>query len=133
MNPRLNPVYRTLYWTYGLVPIIAGLDKFTGLLADWQSYLSPSLIALSPLEPPTLMAVIGVIEIAAGVLLLWRPRLGAWIVAGWLLLIALQLVVAGIFDVAVRDLVMATGAFALARLAEVRDHEVLPAAAEAVP
>jgi uncharacterized membrane protein YphA (DoxX/SURF4 family) len=130
MDPRLDKVYWTLRLTYGLVPVVAGLDKFLGLLADWDAYLSPAFAAVLPFEASTLMALVGIIEIAAGlVVLAWKPRLGAWIVAVWLLLIAVNLVLGGFYDVAVRDVVMAIGAGALARLAEV--HEEQPAAAPA--
>ncbi len=105
--------YRMLYWTYGLVPIVAGLDKFTNLLVDWTSYVSPLTVGLLPMEAGTFMMIVGVIEIAAGIIVLARPRLGSAIVAAWLVLIALNLLLAGRFDIAVRDLVMAVGALAL--------------------
>jgi hypothetical protein len=70
------------------------------------------------------MKVVGVVEVAAGALVLSRfTRLGAWVVCAWLVAIALQLATSGRFlDVAVRDLVMASGAFALARLSEARER-----------
>jgi hypothetical protein len=105
--------YRMLYWTYGLVPIVAGLDKFTDLLVDWTSYVSPLTAGLLPMEAGTFMMIVGVIEIAAGIIVLAKPRLGSSIVAAWLVLIALNLLLAGRFDIAVRDLVMAVGALAL--------------------
>jgi hypothetical protein len=110
-------VLQVLKYTYGLVPIVAGLDKFANLLTQWKDYLSPSLTHLLPFSASTFMAIVGVIEIAAGVLVLLRPRIGAYVVMAWLVLIALTLVFGGRLDVAVRDLVMAVGAFALAQLA----------------
>jgi hypothetical protein len=66
------------------------------------------------------MKVVGVIEIAAGIIVLLRPLVGAYIVMGWLVLIALQLIAGGhYFDVAVRDLVMAIGAYTLAGLTRI--------------
>jgi uncharacterized membrane protein YphA (DoxX/SURF4 family) len=124
MDPRLDKTYWMLRLTYGLVPVVAGLDKFVGLLADWEAYLSPAIADMLPVDPSTWMAIVGVIEIVAGlVVLAWKPRLGAWVVAAWLLLIAVNLVIAGFYDIAVRDVVMAIGAVALARLAEVRDEQ----------
>jgi len=129
MDPRVANTFRTLHLTYGLVPIVAGLDKFTNLLADWPGYLSPALGQLLPFSPQAFLYVVGVVEIAAGVLTLFKPRIGAWVVGAWLLAIALNLVLLGRFDIAVRDVVMAIGAWALAQLSAVRAAELEPATA----
>jgi hypothetical protein len=122
-------VYQPLRWTYGLVPLLAGLDKFIGLLADWEAYIAPAIQSLLPVSPGAFMAVVGVIEIAVGVMVLTRwTRLGAYLAMGWLIVIALNLVIAGFLDVAVRDLAMAVGAYTLARLAEARGEVAVPAA-----
>lgn len=111
--------YRILKATYGVVPIVAGLDKFTEWLVDWSAYLNPWVAAALPFSAETFMGVVGVIEIFAGLVVLSRwTRWGAWIVAAWLASIALNLVIAGHYDIAVRDLVMAIGAYRLARAAE---------------
>jgi uncharacterized membrane protein YphA (DoxX/SURF4 family) len=111
---------KILQYTYGLVPIVAGLDKFTNLLTNWENYLSAPVANILPFSAGTFMVIVGIIEIAAGVLVLLRPRIGAYVVMTWLIAIALTLVVGGkYFDVAVRDLVMAVGAFVLAKLSGV--------------
>ena len=111
---------KILKYTYGLVPIIAGLDKFTNLLTNWEDYLSEPVLSILPFSAGTFMVIVGIIEIAAGVLVLLRPRIGAYVVMAWLIAIALTLVLGGkYFDVAVRDLVMAVGAFVLAKLSGV--------------
>lgn len=116
-----DSIYQPLRWAYGLVPLLAGLDKFFNLLADWQAYLSPAVTSVLPVDPALFMGAIGVVEIAVGVLVLTKwTRLGAYLAMGWLVLIAVNLLLAGVFDVAVRDLVMAIGAYTLARLAEAR-------------
>lgn len=122
MQPRdLDVPWWTLRLTYGLVPIVAGADKFLGLLTDWTAYLAPPIADVLPVSPTTFLHVVGVIEILAGLLVLSRwTRLGAYVVGAWLVGIALNLVIAGVYDVAVRDLVMATGAWTLARLTELR-------------
>jgi uncharacterized membrane protein YphA (DoxX/SURF4 family) len=121
--PNLESLYRPLWLTYGLVPLLAGLDKFMNLLADWPSYLSPTVAGLLPVSPETFMHLVGIIEVAVGLLVLTRwTRLGAWIAAAWLVLIAVNLVTLGHFDIAVRDLAMAVGAITLARLAELRQE-----------
>jgi uncharacterized membrane protein YphA (DoxX/SURF4 family) len=120
-NPSLDSLYRPLWLTYGLVPLLAGLDKFFNLLTDWPKYLSPMVAGLLPVSPQTFMYAVGIIEIVVGLLVLTRwTRLGAWIAAAWLVLIAVNLVTLGLFDIAVRDLAMAVGAYTLARLAELR-------------
>jgi uncharacterized membrane protein YphA (DoxX/SURF4 family) len=110
-------VQRVLKYTYGLVPIVAGLDKFTNLLTDWKNYLNLSMLDMLPFSAGAFMSIVGIIEIAAGILVLIRPRTGGVVVMAWLIAIALTLIFSGhYFDLAVRDLVMATGAWSLATL-----------------
>jgi uncharacterized membrane protein YphA (DoxX/SURF4 family) len=125
MDSRLNSAFWTLRIAFGLTAFLAGLDKYFNLLTNWEKYVSP----LSPLPAATLMHIVGVIEIVAGlVVLAGFTRLGGYVVAVWLTLIALSLLTTGqYFDVAVRDLVMACGAFVLARLSEVRATNESPA------
>ncbi len=113
--------------TYGILPIVAGADKFTNLLCHWADYLAPGLRALSPFSPDTSMMVIGVIEIIAGILVLSITRVGAYVVAAWLLAIACTLIFSGTYlDVAVRDIVMAIGAYILARLTGIVETKEAP-------
>jgi len=124
MDTRLASAFWTLRIAFGLTAFLAGLDKFLNLLTNWEQYASPLVLSVIPLSAGTLMRVAGVIEIAAGIaILVGVTRLGGYVVAAWLTLIALTLVTTGrYFDVAVRDLVMACGAFVLARLSEVRGY-----------
>src|SRR5215831_12909439 len=105
---------------FGVVPFLAGLDKFFNLLADWPRYLSPAAEAILPVSAQTFMHFAGVVEMAVGVAILTRwTVIGSYVAAVWLVAIALNLVASGHFlDVAVRDLVMATAAYTLARLTE---------------
>ncbi|MES2419319.1 MAG: hypothetical protein V4541_14125 [Bacteroidota bacterium] len=119
LNQSIKPTFNLLKLTFGLVPIVAGLDKFTNLLTNWEQYLNPNLGELLPFSAATFMMIVGVIEILAGVIVLLKPKIGGLIVSAWLTLIALTLLASGHFlDVAVRDLVMAIGAFSLARIAK---------------
>lgn len=119
MNTNVQLVKNVLKYTFGLVPIVAGLDKFTNILTEWSQYIPRGLAKMLPLEPSTFMMMVGVIEIAAGILVLIRTKAGAYVVAAWLTAIALTLLFSGNYtDVAVRDLVMAIGAFSLAKLSE---------------
>ncbi len=113
----LDGTRRLLKVVYGLVPIVAGLDKFANVLTDWTALLPGAIASALPVEPTVFMYVVGVVEIVAGVVVLSRyTEEGAYVVAAWLTLVAVTQVVAGNFDVAVRDLVMAVGAVALAQL-----------------
>jgi uncharacterized membrane protein YphA (DoxX/SURF4 family) len=109
--------------TYGIVPIVAGADKFFNLITHWQIYYNPTIINMLPISITQFSYVVGTIEIVAGLLVLSAfTRYGAYIVAAWLTLIALNLVMMGqFFDIAVRDLVMAVGAIALAQLTEIQE------------
>lgn len=121
MDKRLERTWWFLKVTFGVVPVVAGLDKFTNLLADWPAYLSPMVANLVPAAG--FMKAVGVVEIVAGVLVLTKlTRYASLIVAAWLIGIALNLLTTGhFFDVAVRDLVMALGAWALHQLTVVRE------------
>ena len=115
----LNGVQALLKFTYGIIPIAAGADKFSNLLTDWSKYLNPSLL---PFSSELVMSIVGIIEICAGILVFFRPREGAYLVSAWLVLITLSLLVSGNFlDVAVRDLAMAIGAFSLARISGIKN------------
>lgn len=119
MESNVKLVKNILTYTFGLVPIIAGLDKFTNILTDWSHYLSDGLIGLIPFEPSTFMMIVGVIEIIAGILVFAKTKIGAYIVSAWLVAIALTLIFSWTYvDVAVRDLVMAISAFCFAKLCE---------------
>ena len=109
-----------LRFTYGLIPIAAGADKFLNVLTDWTKYLHPSLASILPFKPSFFMMIVGAIEIIAGIIVLATPKIGAYIVSAWLILIALSLLASGSYlDVAVRDIAMAIGAFSLAKLSTV--------------
>jgi len=119
---RLAVSYQALRATYILVPLLAGLDKFTNLLTNWSHYLSPAFARMIPMSPRSFMYLVGIVEIVAGLLVVSRrtARVGAYIVMAWLLCIAINLLTIRMFDIAVRDVAMAVGAFALARFEEVR-------------
>ena len=125
-QPRvMEQSFRALWLLYGLVPIVAGADKFVGLLANWEGYIAPSIRDMLPVSPTTFMYAVGVIEIVAGILVLALPRVGAWVVMAWLLSIATNLVIGGFFDIAVRDVGLAVGAGVLGRLAAARTEPVI--------
>ena len=123
MNTRLMTPWLALRFGIGLTATLAGLDKFLNLLADWGTYLSPLAVQFLPMPVGTFMGLVGVIEVAVGLAILtgWT-RVGAYVASAWLLGVALNLVLAGFYDIAVRDVVMAIAAYTLAKLAEVREE-----------
>jgi len=113
----LHQLRQMLNVTYGAVPIVAGLDKFTNLLTNWVNYLPPRFASMLPMAPSSFMKVVGIIEIIAGLLVFIRPVIGGFVVMAWLLAISLVLIFGGIyFDVAVRDIVMALGAYTFTQI-----------------
>lgn len=113
----LRQTVSLLRYTFALVPIAAGADKFTNLLTHWEKYINPTLSGILPLPGAGFMMIAGVIEIIAGIIVLKKPELGGYIVAAWLTVVALSLLPGLTYaDVAVRDLVMAIAAFSMARL-----------------
>jgi hypothetical protein len=116
-----RPAYQAfliLYAGYVALPVLAGADKFFHLLVNWDQYLAPAIANLLPVSGHTFMLGVGVIEVAAGVLVALRPRLGGWVVALWLWgIIVNLLLVPGFYDIALRDFGLSLGALALARLA----------------
>jgi hypothetical protein len=103
---------------FTVLPIVFGLDKFAGVLTDWTQYLAPRVDDLVPGTAAQAMLAVGVVEIAAGLLVAVAPRIGSWVVAAWLAGIIGNLLLLGEFyDVALRDLGLLLGALTLARLA----------------
>ncbi len=116
----VTQTFRLLKFTFVIVPIVAGADKFTNLLTNWEQYLNPSLADLLPFPASTFMMIVGIIEIIAGIIVLKKAEIGGYIVAAWLTSIALTLLAGFSYvDVAVRDLVMAISAYSMARLSRV--------------
>lgn len=100
-----------------VAPIVAGLDKFFGLLVNWDQYLAPIVTQIVPLTPHTFMQIAGVIEIVAGIGVALRPGIFAYVVSAWLMGIVVNLLLLpGYFDVALRDFGLSVSAFALGRL-----------------
>ena len=113
--------FQLLRTVFVIAPIAFGLDKFTNVLADWTIYLAPWINDIVPGNAEQAMYAVGVVEIAAGFLVAVAPRIGAFVVAGWLLGIIVNLLTLGDFyDIALRDFGLLVGALALGLLAQAR-------------
>jgi uncharacterized membrane protein len=111
--------YRILHFGFVVAPIVAGLDKFLHLLVNWDQYLPAVVANVSPIKPHTLMLVVGVIEIVAGIGVWLKPRIFAYVVAAWLAVIIINLLlIPGYFDIALRDFGLLLAALALGRLSQ---------------
>ena len=115
--------YQILRLGFTVAPIVAGLDKFLNLLVNWEQYLPSIANKLVGGHGHELMLVVGVIEIIAGLGVAFMPRLFAYVVSAWLLLIVVNLLmIPGYYDVALRDFGLALAALALARLSREFDR-----------
>jgi uncharacterized membrane protein YphA (DoxX/SURF4 family) len=113
-----HQAYAVLRTAFVVAPIVFGLDKFTNVLVEWDRYLAPVLSRPLPVTPHEAMYAVGVVEVIAGILVAFHPRLGAWVVALWLGgIIVNLLLLPGFYDVALRDFGLLLAAVALQRLA----------------
>ncbi len=117
-SPAAHQAFLLLRTVFTVAPILFGLDKFVGLLTDWEQYLAPQVNDLIPGTAHQAMLAVGVVEIVAGLLVAVWPRIGGYVVAAWLAgIIVNLLLVGGFYDVALRDFGLLVAALALARLA----------------
>jgi len=116
--------YQILHLGFTVAPIVAGLDKFFNLLTNWEQYLPSFVNRMTGGHGHELMLAVGVVEIIAGIGVAVKPKVFAYVVCAWLLLIiANLLLIPGFFDVALRDFGLALGALALARLSPLFDQK----------
>lgn len=116
-----DPSYQAFFLlrtVFTVAPILFGLDKFTNLLVQWDTYLAPWINNLVPGTGSQAMYAVGIVEIIAGLAVAFAPRYGSWLVAAWLGGIIVNLLtLSGFYDVALRDFGLFVAAVALARLA----------------
>ena len=126
VSKELNAAYWALRVAFGLGPLLAGLDKFTNVLVNWEKYLSPVAQRMLPVSPTMFMQAVGVIEIIVGIaILLGATRIFGYIAMLWLFAIAANLILTGgYYDIAVRDILLGIGAYSLARITEAKESVV---------
>jgi len=120
--------YLVLRTAFVVAPILFGIDKFFNWMTYWPKYLWVGIPNVISVSPQNFMYAVGVVEIAAGLLVLIWPRIGSWVVVAWLAGIVTNLVIKSIavgghtqvfWDIALRDFGLMIAAIALARLAAV--------------
>jgi uncharacterized membrane protein YphA (DoxX/SURF4 family) len=122
-SPGSRQAFLLLRTVFTVAPILFGLDKFVGLLTDWEQYLAPQIDALIPGTAHQAMLAVGVVEVLAGILVAVAPRIGGYVVAAWLAGIIVNLLLIGdYYDIALRDFGLLVGAVALARLSTGFEH-----------
>lgn len=118
----LDPSYQAFFLlrtVFTVAPILFGLDKFTNVLVQWDTYLAPWINDIVPGTGVEAMYAVGVVEILAGLCVAIAPRFGAWLIVAWLGGIIVNLLTfSGYYDVALRDFGLLVAAVALARLAQ---------------
>src|SRR5262245_36641243 len=122
VSKELNAGYWALRLAFGLGPLLAGLDKFTNVLVNWEKYLNPAVQRMLPISALTFMQLVGVIEMVVGLAVLFGlSRIFGYVAMVWLWAIAANLILAGTYyDIAVRDILLGMSAYALARVTEAR-------------
>lgn len=111
--------------TFSVAPVVFGLDKFTHLLTnDWTRYLASEFNSIIPGNAADAMHIVGVVEIIAGLVVAFAPRIGGYVVAAWLAGIILNLLLIGGYgDIAMRDFGLMLGALTLTRLSTAFAHD----------
>jgi len=115
--------YHILRLGFTVAPILFGLDKFFNLMVNWEQYLPPFVNNMLGGRGHYFMLAVGIIEIIAGLGVFFKPKVFAYVVSAWLLLIVINLLmIPGYFDIALRDFGLSLGALALARLSQEFDR-----------
>jgi hypothetical protein len=120
-DAKFNSLWTISKYIYGLVPILIGLDKFTFFIVNWNIYVSPFAVSLLPTI--YLVPIVGLIEIAAGLLILTKwPRFGAYLVAAWIGVVIINLfMIGGLYDIILRDVAIAFGYIVFGLLTELKE------------
>jgi uncharacterized membrane protein YphA (DoxX/SURF4 family) len=135
VSRELNAAYWALRVAFGFGPLLAGLDKFTNILVNWEKYLSPAAARVMPISATTFMHAVGAIEIIVGLAILFgATRVFGYMAMLWLFAIAVNLISSGAYyDIAVRDILLGISAYSLARVTEARESVVYAERREEYP
>jgi hypothetical protein len=115
--------YRILQFGFIILPIVAGIDKFVGLLAYWNMYVGSWTTRLTGGHDNLFLMAVGLCEIALGIGIALKPRYFGYVAAAWMCAVILNVLSLNMYyDIAMRDLGLAIAALALARIAGYFDH-----------
>jgi hypothetical protein len=121
-DPRYQ-AFALMRLAFTVAPIAFGVDKYFNVMVHWPKYLAPWINNIAPGSGQDFMYFVGAVEIVAGLVVAIKPRYGAYLVAGWLAGIVINLLsYSGFYDIALRDFGLLLGALTLARLAAVYDR-----------
>jgi uncharacterized membrane protein YphA (DoxX/SURF4 family) len=122
-NTKISSAFWALRIGIGASAFLAGADKFTNLLTDWEQYMAPEADEKLPISRKNFMRIVGVVEMAVGAgVLSPRSRISSYAASAWLLAIAANLWMNRDYDIAVRDVNMALAAFAVGQLEGAREE-----------
>jgi hypothetical protein len=106
-----------------IVPLIAGLDKYAGILANWSQYLAPGIPRLFHVTAETVMYFVGAIEVLIAMGVALYPRVFSYVLIGWFGVVIANLLVLGQFyDVVLYNFGLGVAAFALSRLSQLKEE-----------
>lgn len=114
--------YQVLHFAFTVAPILAGFDKYFNFMTSWESYLAPIVPRMTGVMPHNFMQGVGLVEIVAGIGVALKPRIFAYIVSVWMIGTLINLMLIGMYDLALRDFGLSMGALALARLSSFFDR-----------
>ncbi|MBV9342565.1 MAG: DoxX family membrane protein, partial [Acidobacteria bacterium] len=91
-NARLQSAFWMLRLALGATAFLAGADKFTNQLTNWEKYLAPQVRKQIPMSNRTFMRAVGIIEMLVGAgILSARSGISSYAASAWLLGIAVNL------------------------------------------
>ncbi len=118
---KLSFLFNLLKITYGMFLIIVGIDKFFDLIVNWIHYVHPNILVFIPYR--SLIVAVALLEIFLGLLILLpKVKLGYYAAIVWMVVVIIDLLALGYYDIAARDVLIALGLFTLALLADVNDE-----------
>jgi len=103
-----------LKYAFGISLVVIGLDKVfhTNIVTEWESYVSPLALSVLPMSVVTLVSILGIAEIVVGILFFTRFRtVAAYVAILTLLAIIVNLFSLGLYDIALRDALIAVSAY----------------------